>query len=433
MSDAKLVVIGAGSASFGLATLSDIMNTPALAGSHVTLVDVDSDALEAVAQVARRMNEEAGADLTIEHSTDRTRALPDADFVIISIAVQRNRLWKQDWEIPLRHGVKHVLGENGGPGGLFHCMRNTPIILDICTDIERLCPKALVLNFTNPVTRISMAVDRYTNVKAVGLCHGIGGQLWRFSEILGVPADGLDAVAAGLNHFTWIRELRFKDTGADAYPDLRRRLAHYDPTFQPLSRRLWDIYGYYPSPGDDHVGEYLSWATEYCPAHGYDFAAAEVYKTQMWERIHRIVRGEESVSDLISHGSGERALAVISGIVTDSGHSELAVNVRNEGAISNLPDDAIVEVPAAVSRNGISPIRFGPLPAGIASLCNTQIAVQELAVEAAVKGDRRVALQALLADPVVHSAQAAEAILDELLALQADFLPQFSGRRPVLQ
>lgn len=228
------------------------------------LVDIDNNALEAMSIIARKMNEEAGAGLNIEQTTDRSKALSDADFVIISIAVRRNELWKLDFEIPLKYGVKQVIGENGGPGGLFHAMRNIPIILDICRDIEKLCPDALVFNFTNPMTRISMAVNRYTNVSFVGLCHGIIGQLWRLSSVMGVDQENPDAKAAGLNHFTWILDLRFKKTGEDAYPILREKLKDYDPSFQPLSRKMFETFGYYPSPGDDHIGEYLPFAWEYC-------------------------------------------------------------------------------------------------------------------------------------------------------------------------
>jgi alpha-galactosidase len=290
MRETKIVLIGAGSASFGLGMLSDAVNIPELRGSTISLVDIAPEALKAVSTLARKMNDESGAGLSIEHTTDRTRALPDAEFVVISIAVRREELWRLDWEVPLKHGVKHTLGENGGPGGLFHCMRNIPVILDICRDIERLCPDALVLNFTNPVPRICMAIDRFTSVRALGLCHGIAGELHRLAQVMGVDPQNLDARAAGLNHFTWILDLRFKDSGEDAYSELRRRLEGYDPAFQPLSRKLFDAFGYYPSPGDDHIGEYLPFATEYCPMRGYDFDAAKRWKSEMWERIGRMVR-----------------------------------------------------------------------------------------------------------------------------------------------
>ncbi len=242
---------------------------------------------------------------------------------------------------------------------------------------------------------------------------------------MGVEPENLDAKAAGLNHFTWILDLRFKDSGEDAYPELRRKLRDYDPAFQPLSRKLFEVFGFYPSPGDDHVGEYLPWATEYCPMRGYDFDAAEKYRTETWEQIGRIVCGEEPVTELIGRRSGERAIDIVAGIVSNSNHLELAVNIPNDGHISNLPQDAIVEVPAVISSIGVSGFSIGELPQAIAALCQTQVCVQELAVAAAVAGDRNVALRALLADPVVQSMEAAESILDELLALEADYLPQF--------
>jgi len=428
MKNVKIALIGVGSASFGLGSLCDLVNTECLHGSTVCLVDTNPDALRTMTVLAQKLNEESGAQLTIESTTDRTTALPDADFVVISVAIQRNELWKYDFEIPLRYGVKQVLGENGGPGGLFHAMRNIPIILDICRDVERLSPKALVLSFTNPVTRIAMAVARYTSVSFIGLCHGIGGQLWRLSKVMEVSDANLDCKAAGLNHFTWILDLRFKDTGEDAYPLLRDKISDYDPGFQPLSRMLFRTFGYYPSPGDDHIGEYLPFAWEYCGLKGYDFASAEQYKKSTNERIRRLVAGEEPVTTLIGQRSGERAFNIIEGILTNSNHVELAVNIPNEGIIANLPADAIVEVPAVVSGSGVQGLHIGSLPTGIAALCNTQIGVQELVVEAAVSGSRKAVLQALLADPVVHTVDAAEKILDELLAINAPYLPQFSGK-----
>ncbi len=421
----KIVLIGAGSASFGLGTIGDIINTPGFRGSRIVLVDVDPHGLEAIATLARKMNDAAGAGLKIEHTTDRAYALPDAEFVIVSIAVRREELWRLDFRIPLKHGIKQVLGENGGPGGLFHSMRNIPILLDICRDIERLCPDALVLNFTNPVSRLCMAVNRCTDVNIVGLCHGIGGQLHNLARVMEIDAADLDTKAAGLNHFTWMLDLRFKGTGKNAYPRLVEHLRGYDPGFQPLSRRMFDAFGYYPSPGDDHIGEYLPFAHEFCGTRGYDFDAAERRRNEMWERIARMVRGEEPIDELLGRRSGERALDIIAGILSDTNHIELAVNIPNDGLIPNLPQDAIVEVPAVISTCGIRGVHIGPLPDGIAALCNTQVGVQNLVVEAAVTGSRDIALQALLTDPVVQSAEAAERSLDELLALEADYLPQF--------
>ena len=427
MRTTKIVLIGAGSAVFGLQMLRDAVNISEIRGSTISLVDVDSKGLEAVAALAHKLNEESGAGLKIEHTTDRTKALPGAEFIVISIAVNRLELWKLDWQIPIKHGIKHTLGENSGPDGLFHTFRNIPIVLDICKDIERLCPDALIFNFTNPVPRICMAIDRYTDLKSIGLCHGVSGHLHYLEKVMDLERGALDGKAAGVNHFDWFLDLRYKATGEDAYPEFMRKLEAYDPTDQPLSRKMYEMFGFYPAPGDDHIGEFIPYATDYCGMDGFDFDNAERRKNLMWEKIGKWIRGEEPVTEFIGRESGERPINIIAGILSNSNHYEMAVNIPNDGHISNLSHDAIVEVPALVSADGVRGLSMGMLPPGIAAMCQAQIWVQELAVEAAVTGDKDLALQAMLVDPTVHGAEAAERVLDELLALEADYLPQFTG------
>src|SRR5512135_3791684 len=165
---AKIVLIGAGSVSFGTGTLCDLFAArEELRGSTIALVDINPASLQLMAQVAQRLNAATGEPFVIQATTDRCQALPGAQFVITSIAVKRNERWRLDFQIPLSHGVKHVLGENGGPGGVFHAMRNIPIMLDICRDIERLCPNALVINFSNPEGRLCLAATRYTSLQFV--------------------------------------------------------------------------------------------------------------------------------------------------------------------------------------------------------------------------------------------------------------------------
>ncbi len=422
----KTTIIGAGSASFGLGSLRDAVRQQELRGSTLVLVDLDPEALDRMARLAQLMSEAAGARLKIQATTDRRKALRGADFVVTAFAVNRDALWKLDYQVPLKHGIKQVNGENGGPGGLFHTLRNVPIILGIARDMEELCPDALLINFSNPESRLCMAVDRYTSIRAIGLCHGIHGQLGQLSRVMGVPCENLDCKAAGLNHFTWIQDLRLKDTGKDAYPLLREKLADFDPAFEPFQRYLFQRFGLYPSPGDNHSGEYVAWAWEF-GVRGWDFEAGARYREEQAKRIEALLSGSESVKKLVTRPSGERAFPIIGGILSNSNHLELAVNIPNNGCIPNLPADAIVEVPAVISGAGVQGLRVDPLPEGIAALCNTQVEVQRLAVDAAVLGSRELALQALLADPVVQSYSAAEKTLDELLALEAEYLPQFAG------
>ena len=431
----KIVLIGAGSAQFGTDMLCDLFAArDELEGSTIVLVDINPVALEIMAQVARRLNEATGQPFLIEATTDRVEALPNAQFVIISIAVKRNELWRLDFQIPLKHGVKHVLGENGGPGGLFHAMRNIPIILDICRDIERLCPDALVLNFTNPEGRICLAVTRYTDLQFVGLCHGIGMAQHAIGQALGIPPDDIDPKAGGLNHFNWILELRHKSTGEDLYPAFKRAIAkqgleeaqiHNHRFDIKLCRYLMETFGYWPLPADDHVGEYLSYAWEYCGLDGYNFEGADQRAEANWERLRRWAEGQHSLNELLERRSGERAAPIISGVLGNTHQYELAVNVPNDGFIPNLPDWAVVEVPATVDASGVHGVHVGALPEPIAAMCRTQIAVIDRLVEAGVHGDRSSALQALLLDPVMNGISQAEAILDEMLEVHKDYLPQF--------
>ena len=441
MSATKIVLIGAGSASFGLRTLSDLIaQRRSLEGSTLVLVDTDEAALERMGRLARRACTEMDVPYAIEQTTDRREALPGAEFVVISVEVNRNPLWKLDFEIPLKHGVKHVLGENAGPGGLSHTLRTVPLVLEICRDVESLSPHALVLNFTNPESRICMAVDRYTNVRAVGLCHQIGEGYRVVAEVLGKgaaaertpPEEWLDIKAVGINHFTWMVALRDSRTGEDLYPRFHQALERTDPSFQPLSRRLYDAFGLYPATGDRHAGEMVGYAWEYVGTEGYDFEGAEQHSANQIERIEGMLRGELSIGSLLAAPSGERAAHIIADVACARNGYELSANIRNapKGAtsrcIANLPDDAIVEVPAVVSGDGIRGLNMGALPEGIAAMCHRQAIIQGLSVKAAVEGDRRAALQALLLDPTISGYAQAVALLDDLLATHAAYLPQFA-------
>jgi alpha-galactosidase len=431
MKPVKIVIIGAGSVSFGPGSLRDAIQSKDLRGSRLVLVDVNEDNLNLVTRLARRMNEEAGTGLIIESTTDRRAALPEADFVITSVAINRDELWKKDWEIPRKYGIKQVLGENGGPGGLSHALRNIPIILDICKDMEELCPDAYLINFSNPESRICMAISKYSSIKSVGLCHGVAMGRNRIAQILGRNGEDIDVKAAGVNHLVWVLDIRDKETGENLYPLFREKEAALDPGdrglygHDPLTRAMFRHFGYWPCPTDDHIGEYLPYAWEKVGFHGYDFEAANAYREKTWEQIRRMADGSEPLGDLLVKPSGEIAFDIIQAIAGNRNAYALAVNVPNNGCITNLPADAIVEVPALVSGYGIQGLTMGKLPDGIASLCQKQVDIQRLTVEAAVHGDRNKALQALLIDPVVDSMEAAEKMLDELLAVHAPYLPRF--------
>jgi len=422
---ARVVLIGAGSSSFGYSMVLDAVNIPELRGCNLVLHDVDGARLEAMAGLAERMSEEAGASLDVERTTDRREALRGADYAIVSIAVERMRRWRMDWEIPFRHGVKQVLGENGGPGGLFHTLRNVPLILGVAQDMEELCPGAWLINYTNPVSRVCLAVSRHTRVKVVGLCHEVEHQLQRLAPRMGVPAVLVEAVSAGLNHLSWFKELRLRD-GSDAYPLLAEAVAGARG-FQPLCRAMYDKFGLYPATDDNHLGEYLAYAWDVCPPETRGLSWIERCEREADEsraRIRRLLASEEPLG-VAGRLSGERAMHIVAGMESNSGHVELQANLPNEGQVGNLMRGAVVETPAVVDGRGVRPVHVGDLPQGLAALCNFQLMVGSLAVEAGVRGDSRLARQALLADPVVSDMSAAERAFEELMEAHRDLLPQF--------
>lgn len=450
----KIVIIGAGSASFGPTILSDIMQSDRFEGSTVALCDLNEQGLELMTRLAERLNQEWRAGVSIEASTDRRTLLPDAEFVIVSIAVDREKCWRQDWEIPLKYGIRQPLGENGGPGALFHTCRNAPAILAICEDMEELCPQAWLLNFTNPVPRMALVAQRYSDIRAVGLCHQIGmgynivaltladdlgyevelpENEWGMYYITPWAHEVLDIKAAGLNHFTFMLDICHRDTGEDLYPLFADRIEAMPAHFQPLSRRIFDAFGLFPATGDGHLAEYIPWAHdaqtrpwEKYHLHLYDWDAAEEERDRMWQGIEQMVAGGP-LSRRVMRGSGERAIPVILGVMENRNSYEDALNIPNEGYIANLPQDSIVEVPAVVSRFGIRGVSVGELPEGLASLCQTQITVATLAVDAAILGDRDLALEALLVDPMVNDMDMVRSLLEEMLELQAEYLPQFTA------
>lgn len=422
----KIVIIGAGSAIFGLSMIKDAFVTKELWGSEIVFVDIDRPAVEKMTAAAQRVNEQLNAGYTISYTTERTEALTGADYVITSIAVDRVPLWKQDFHIPQKHGIPHVLGENAGPGAVFHTMRNIPIILDICRDIETLCPDALLINFTNPESRICLAIHKYTNVNAVGLCHQIHAGIKIVATILGRNPHEIDVKAWGLNHLTWMFDIRDKQSGEDLYPILREKEESFDPGFEPLSRFIFHRFGLFPTSGDDHLGEFFPFAHEMMSTAGYDFERYEQRRRNVVTIVDGIVNGTVPVDDDLITPSGEKAFDIMKGITYNTNQLIESANLPNHGYITNLPDDAIVEVPVVVGGNGLNGLSLGELPRGITAICSAQINVQHLAVEAGVRGDQDLALQALLTDPNVPSAKAALNIFEELMEANRPYLPQFA-------
>jgi alpha-galactosidase len=437
----RIVLIGAGSAQFGYGMLGDIFQSVPLRGSEVVLHDINAEALARVATFAQRFVRERGLPFTVSATTSRPEAVKDADYCIISIEVgDRFALWEQDWRIAQQYGIRQVYGENGGPGGLFHSLRIIPPILAICEDIARLAPGATVFNYSNPMSRICTTVTRaLPDLSLVGMCHEIGSLPLHLPRMLGTPVENLAYRAGGLNHFSVLLEVRYRDSGRDAYPDVRARAAEYfrgvpdtsdlvewrersryGATGEPLppARRDWcerklfmeilERFGYLPITSDSHFGEYVSWAHNSVDHHG-------ILDFYTWYKGYCQRRKEPEIT---VDGFQERVVPIIEGMLGDSGYEEGAVNVPNAGLIADLPLDIVVEVPGVVRASGVSGVVLGRLPPGIAGLLQNQIAVHELTAQAVLGKSRELALQALLVDPVVDSLRAAERTLATMLELQ---------------
>ena len=408
----KIVFLGASSMSFGLSMLRDIFSSGELRGLTLTLVGRNPKTLAKMAELAKLLNTKTGAGLIIEQTTDRRAAFDGAGFVVNATAIDRNRLWRLDFGVPRKYGIRHTLGENGGPGGLFFTLRTLPLVFDFVREMQELCPKALFINFSNPESRIILALGKYSPIRALGLCHGIFMGQGAVARIMRLPYEQVDVWGAGINHFQCLLQIRNRATGEDLYPLLRAKEQDYDPSFAPLTRRLFRAFGYWMTCSDEHFGEYLAYGWEGSEK-GYDFAADERGRAEFANTLDHVLAGAPLPPDWLTP-SGERAAAAIGGIIHNKKRVLESGIVFNQGVVPNLPPDAAVEVPVMTDAAGIHPISLGPLPDPIAKLLNTQVSVQQLAVEAAVHASKEIALQALLIDPVVNSASAAVKLLDEL-------------------
>jgi alpha-galactosidase len=418
---AKIVFIGAGSMCFGLSMFRDMFFGEKLKGSTLTLVDINSENLARMTALARMLNDLSGAGLKIEHTTDRRAALDGAGFVLNATAIDRNRLWKLDYEIPKKHGIRQTLGENGGPGGLSFTLRTLPMMLDFARDIEELCPSALLINFSNPESRIILALGKYTSVRAVGLCEGIFGAQGHVAHIMDMAKEQVDVWGAGLNHFQWLTHIRHRESGEDLYPLLWKKDATHDPAFAPLSRRLFRAFGLWVTCSDDHMGEYVPYGWE-AGDNGYDFDQDERDRAEFLATLKGVLAHTSAMPEWWHTPAGERGAAVIAGILHNQKRFIESGIVYNHGVIPNLPGDLAVEVPIVADAAGIHAVSLGPLPDPIAKLLSVQASVQQLAVEAAVHGSKEIALEALLIDPVVNSTTAAAKVLDELWEVNRPYI-----------
>lgn len=423
-----VVAIGAGSASFGLTVVHDVYADPVLTGATLWLVDVDRARLDRMRRVGERLEAATGRGIRLRSTDDRRDALPDADVVIVAAEVNRDPWWRLDWEIPRRHGIDHVLGENAGPGGLSHALRTIPLVAEIGRDVGRLAPDALLLNYTNPEGRVCTAFRRHLDVPIVGLCHEVQHATNRLADALDLPADRVQWRAAGLNHITWLLGAADRATGDDLThrirPALDRVLAGHEGFRHRLVAYLADRFGRVVATTDTHVGEYLAYAGEHLAAT--DFWAEQADMRTTFERlVEGVLTGSLDLDGFLRADSNEAAVAIVRAMITGERERIASAILPNDGLITGLPADCAVEVSATATATGPVGDRSDDLPPAVVALLAQEVAIQQLVAEAALCGSRDAALQALLLDPVVGSSRRAEAVL-------ADFEAAYTGVWPVL-
>ena len=433
----KIVFIGA-SKSFFLQSIRSLNRYEPFRGAEVVAVDIDEKILDAAVADAKRLSVELGMPLDITGTLDRKAALEGADWIVPAAERRRYDFWKRDLEIAERHGVGQAIGENGGPAGFFHAIRQLSMFMDFAMDFKAICPSARIVNLSNPMSHLIMLLGNKFGLDAYGICHGVQGCTGCCAEAMDMAPDALDVVAAGINHFVWLLRIHRKGTGVDLYPEFRKRIRD-NIFYNRLSIDCMDIFGLYPVPYDSHITEYLPFAGQeawedyglYSKLTQFNMSA-ELNKGRKMnpdtpaellaiEELHPKYPKDWKHPRYADDDAGE----LMGPLEMLQHHYRPSITIRNDGAISNLPDDAIVDVPAYFIGGKVYPLHVGPLPEAIAQLCLRQVSIHRLIVEAAMTGDRSLALQALCIDPHVHTIRQARGILEDGLKEYKAELPQF--------
>jgi alpha-galactosidase len=430
----KITFIGAGSTVFAKNLLGDILGYEELAGSTITLFDIDEERLGTSELVARRVADTLGvsATTTIEATTDRRKALDGADYALNMIQVGGYEpCTVTDFEVPRRYGLRQTIGDTLGIGGIMRGLRTIPVLLSMCADMEELCPDVTFLNYVNPMAMNCWAIARASRIRTVGLCHSVQLTAWELARDIGVPYRDVTYLAAGINHMAFY--LRFERDGEDLYPLVHRvvdesRVPAGNRVRYEMLRRL----GYFVTESSEHFAEYVPWfikrdrpdliARFAVPLDEYPRRCeAQIAR---WGDLRRQLESEAGFDVIRSAEYGAR---IIHSMETYRPRVVYG-NVPNRGLIDNLPEGCIVEVPCLVDRNGCQPTRVGALPPQLAALIQTNVNVQALTVEAALSGRREHVYHAAMLDP--HTA--AELDLDQVWALVDDLLEAHAGWVPTL-
>jgi len=433
----KITFIGAGSMVFSTNLVGDILSFDELEDSTIALMDIDEHRLEQTTRVAQAMVDNEDLDATIESTTDRTEALDGADYVLNMINVGGTEPFENEIRIPESYGVKQSIGDTIGPGGIFRGLRTIPVMLDIATDMAELCPDALLLNYTNPMSILCTTMFEATDIETVGLCHSVPHTAEAIADYVDVPQDELDYWVAGINHVAWF--LDAEHDGESIYPDLRE--AAEDPDIYERDTVRFEMlkhFGYFPTESSHHMSEYVPYfrtdedTIEAMAGTDYAERMATATYLEGWQERSEDRDDPELDVDPDAVGvdrSEEYASRLIHSIETDTPR-RLNLNVSNESdAIGNLPSDACVEVPVLVDGTGLRPCSVGDLPASIRTFPQQHVAVNRLVVEGALEHDREKIHRAVKQDPLT----AAELTLPEIHEMTEELLDANEAYLPRLE
>ncbi len=429
----KIVFIGAGSTVFAKNLLGDILSFPELAGSMIHLHDIDEERLRSSEIVANRVANALGATPEIVTGANRREALDGADYVITMFQIGGYKPSTViDFEIPKKYGLRQTIADTLGIGGIMRGLRTIPVLLDVCRDMEELCPDAWLLNYVNPMAMNCWAMNRATRIKNVGLCHSVQGTAEQLARDIKVPIGEINYLSAGINHMAFY--LRFERNGEDLYPLIRQVAANGRiPDWNRVRYEVFRHLGYFVTESSEHFSEYVPWfikrdrpdliekfnipLDEYISRCENQIAAWEMMRAYLEdESIELSVERTHEYGAYIIHSLETGTPRVIYG------------NVANEHLIENLPVGCCVEVPCLVDGNGVQPTHIGVLPPQLAAVMQTNINVQALTVEAALTGNREHIYHAAMMDP--HTAAELDlsqihALVDDLIAAHDDWLPDY--------
>lgn len=437
---AKIAFIGAGSLGFTRGLVRDLLTFPLLRDATVSLMDIDKERLDFAHRAVQSIIDRGGYPAKIEATLDRKEALKGADAALCTILSGDVNVWQHDILIPKKYGVDTNVGDTRGPSGIFRALRTIPVMVDICRDMERYCPNALLLNYTNPMAMLCRAMQRKSRVQLSGLCHSVQGTAHMLAHWIGASMDEITYVCAGINHLAWYTE--FKRNGKDAYPAICKAVERKEVYREEIVRNeMFLALGYYVTESSGHNSEYNWWfrkrpdlIKKYCTT-GTGWNPGE-YAYILKEYQRRKGSWRKETREWFAKGApmplergGEYASNIINAILGGEPYL-FNGNVPNKGLVPNLPQDACVEVPVLANKRGLNPIYAGPLPPQCAALNNVVIASEEMAVEAALTGDPQLVYHAIAYDPLtaaVLSLAEIKKMVAEMLRKNKDYLPQFKS------